>query len=595
MENKLNFVQYRKGQPKASDDDSSTDSDGDSDFTDNESDIEDADIDDFSQSPPKRQNTGRSDPKAMALQLNLAQLHDPQSYAEAMRAPDSDMFKAAMIKEQESLKHNSVYDIVKLPEGQRAITGRWVYKRKIDQHGKIKVYKARLVARGFQQREGIDYVETFAAVVKPASYRIFFALAAQFGYKVHQMDVKTAFLNGKLENVVYMKPPPGLKVSKGHVLKLLRSLYGLNQAPRAWYEKFCTTMEKKGWRVSPYDPCVFIHDTIRLLLCLWVDDILIAGKNDKDIAECKQQLSDSFDMTDEGECSYYLGMHVEQSESCITVHQEQYVNQMLQRYGLNDIPVTRTPLPKDVKLRKETTTLADPEFKTQYQSKVGSLNFLSNGTRLDISFAVGYMARFCSNPTQAHMDAVDHIFAYVAGTRKKGLRYTKQTGAAVNLCLTKAGITGFVDSDFANCEDSRKSTTGYVFLMSGAPISWSSKRQSIVAQSTMDAEYIAAAEAARDAVWIRNFINDLKLLNVSIGSIVLHIDNNCALRLTRNPEYHARSKHIGVKYHFVRDAVMKTKEIDTRRVDTKDNLADILTKSLAAPVHGLLRDRMGVL
>jgi hypothetical protein len=263
---------------------------------------------------------------------------------------------------------------------------------------------------------------------------------------------------------------------------------------------------------------------------------------------------------------------------------------MLRRYDLQNITPAKTPLRKDIKLRKETGVIADPVFKTEYQSKVGSLNFLSNGTRPDISFAVGYVARFASNPNQEHLDAVHHTFAYVAGTRKLGLNFRKQSPQddAKNL------VKGFVDSDFANCEDSRRSTTGFVFIMSGAPISWSSKRQATVAQSTMEAEYFAASEAARDAVWTRNFMNDLKLSGISIDAVPLYIDNNCALKLSRNPEFHARAKHIEAKHHYIREKTMETKEIDTMRVDTKDNLADILTKSLSPVVHIGLRERMGI-
>jgi hypothetical protein len=302
----------------------STDSDDEMDSDSGNSEATDADVGEFGKNDTKSNDqppAKRIKRTAMIAEFGTEQLPDPQSYAEAMRAPDAKEFQSAMGREQDSLEKNHVYEVVALPEGARAITSRWVYKRKLDHHGKIKTYKARLVARGFQQQEGIDYTETFAAVVKPSSYRIFFALAAEFGYIIHQMDVKTAFLNGTLQYVVYMKPPPGMKVPRGHVLKLLRSLYGLNQAPRAWYDKFRLTMQGKGWRVSSYDPCVFVHDSKELLLCLWVDDILIAGKNEEQIRDCKKQLAEEFEMTDEGLCSYYLGMHVEQTESSIAVHQ----------------------------------------------------------------------------------------------------------------------------------------------------------------------------------------------------------------------------------------------------------------------------------
>lgn len=200
--------------------------------------------------------------------IDYSKLPDPQSYAEAMRAPDAKAWTGAKKTENASLEKNKTYRIVKLPRGARAIISRYVWKRKMDRYGRIKVYKARLVARGFQQREGIDYGETFAAVVKPASFRILFALAARLGWKIHQMDVKTAFLNGDLEHTVYMKPPPGMKLPKGYVLQLLKSLYGLNQSLRAWYEKFRSTIGAWGWRASAHDPCVFINEIKKLFMCL---------------------------------------------------------------------------------------------------------------------------------------------------------------------------------------------------------------------------------------------------------------------------------------------------------------------------------------
>jgi hypothetical protein len=518
-------------------------------------------------------------------EIELASIAEPQTYAEVMRAPDAEKWQVAMGAEQDSLEKNDTYEITPLSDGVRPITSRWVFKRKLGPDGRVTKYKARLVARGFQQAEGIDYSEIFAAVVKPVSYRILFALAACLGWKVRQMDVVTAFLNGSLDKSVYMKPPPGMRIAKGMVLKLLRALYGLNQSPRAWYEKFRKTMEAWGWRVSAYDPCVFIHPSVQMSLCLWVDDMLIFYKNDGEVAIFVKQISETFSMTDEGKCSYYLGMHVEQAPGSIYIHQNRYAEQILGRYGLTDTTPAKTPTDSSVKLIKASTETANPVFKTEYQSKIGSLNFLSNGTRPDISFSTGLAARYASNPDQSHMDAATRIFAYIRNNPSKGLLYTKEAGL---------DLRGYVDSDWAGCLDSRKSTTGYVFILAGAPISWSSKRQQIIATSTMDAEYIAATEAAKDAVWIRNFINDLAIPEYSVGSIPLYIDNNSALKLTRNPEFHSRSKHIDAKYHFIREKVMDTKEISTLRVGTKDNLADILTKGLARPTHQNLTERLGL-
>ena len=215
---------------------------------------------------------------------------------------------------------------------------------------------------------------------------------------------------------------------------------------------------------------------------------------------------------------------------------------------------------------------------------MGSLNFAANQTRPDISFATGYVARYASNPDQSHMDAVNRVFAYLNTERGRGIRYSGKHGF---------DLKGFVDSDFAGCEDSRRSTTGWVFTLAGGPISWNSQRQKTVATSTLDAEYVAGAEAAKEAVWIRGFINDLRIPGIFIKSVPLYVDCNSALKLTRNPEYHSKSKHIDVKHHFIRQKV-EDGTINTERVSTKDNLADVLTKALPRDSHNDLVARMGM-
>ncbi|OAQ61354.1 retrovirus-related pol polyprotein [Purpureocillium lilacinum] len=327
--------------------------------------------------------------------------------------------------------------------------------------------------------------------------------------------------------------------------------------------------------MSAYDPCVFTNDSNGLILEVHVDDINVMGRDINAILDFKAQISRTFPMTDEGECSWYLGMHVEQKPGEIRIHQKQYIDQIVAKYGFSQAAPVKTPLEKDIKLIKQGDYNAHPKFRTVYQSKVGSLNFASNQTRPDISFATGYVARYASNPNQKHMDAVDHIFAYLKNDPGKGIVYSGKHGLH---------LTGFVDSDFAGCEDSRRSTTGWVFTLAGGPVSWSSQRQKTVATSTMDAEYIAGAEAAKEAVWIRNFINDLRIPGVHIDTVPLYIDSNSALKLTRNPEFHSRSKHIDVKHHFIREKVDEG-IINTQRVDTKDNLADAFTKALPKTTH----------
>jgi hypothetical protein len=277
-------------------------------------------------------------------------------------------------------------------------------------------------------------------------------------------------------------------------------------------------------------------------------------------------------------------MHIEQKPGEIHLHQKQYIDQIVNKYGFKDAAPVKTPLDTRLKLAKPGDHVANAKFRREYQSKVGSLNFGSNQTRPDIAFATGYVARYASNPNQVHMDAVNRIFAYLKSDTRKGIVYSDKHGLQ---------LRGFVDSDFAGCEDSRKSTTGWVFTLAGGPISWSSQRQKTVATSTMDAEYVACAEAAKEAMWIRNFINDLRIPGVHIDTVPIYIDNNSALKLTKNPEFHSRSKHIDIKHHFIREKVEEGL-INTERVSTKDNLADVFTKALPRSTHEDLINRLNL-
>ena len=309
------------------------------------------------------------------------------------------------------------------------------------------------------------------------------------------------------------------------------------------------------------------------------------GKDIQAILDFKTQISQIFPITDKGEYSWYLGIHIEQKPREIRIHQKQYIDQIVAKYGFSQAAPCKTPLDKDIKLAKQDNYIAHPKFRTEYQSKVGSLNFASNQTRPDIAFATGYVAQYTSNPNQTHMNTMDRIFAYLKNDPGKAIVYSGKHGLQ---------LKGFVDSDFTGYKDLRRSSTGWVFTLADGPISWSSQRQKTVATSTMDTEYITGTEATKKAVWIRNFINDLRIPGVHIDAVPLYIDNNSALKLTRNPEFYSRSKHIDVKYHFIREKVKKG-VINTQCVSTTDNLADIFTKALAKPIHKDLVHRLNLL
>lgn len=544
----------------------------------------DDDLDLFGPQSSDADHTQNRTSHAMTAYTDMSAVPEPENYAQAMRAPDAGKWEEAIRSEHDSLIQNNTWDVVVLPADRKALTSRWVFKRKIGADGCVSRYKARLVARGCQQVHGIDFEETFAAVVKPSSYKVLFALSAALGWQCEQMDVKTAFLNGELESEVYVKAPPGIQIPRGKVLRLRRALYGLKQSPRTWYDKFRKTIEKWGWQVSLYDPCVFLRPDLGLYVALWVDDILLFGVKHDPINAFKAQLAQTFAMTDDGECSYYLGMHVNQGPGFTHIHQQKYAEQKLAAYGLENIAPVKTPGDPSVKLSRETESTADPDFKAKYQSMVGSLMYLATVSRPDLCFSTNLVARYNPNPNQSHMDATTRVYAYLNGTLDKGLWYSEAFGT---------DLVGYVDSDHAGCEDTRRSTTGWVFMLGGSPVSWCSQRQKTVALSTCDAEYIAASEACKEALWLKGFINDLRIPEYIISTVPLYIDNDPALKLAKNPEFHSKTKHIDIRYHFIREKV-ESKDIIPIRVDTDNNLADILTKPLARPKHQFFSDKMGL-
>lgn len=513
--------------------------------------------------------------RCLVTAVDLSKDPEPRTRREALRRPDGPQWDGAMDDEYQSLLDNNTWTVVYRPTGRRVLTGRWVFRRKLDATGSVARHKARFVVRGFEQVFGLDFDETFASVVKPPSYKLFFAIAAYMRWHCHQMDVKTAFLNGDVDEDIYVEPPDGYPEAEGRVLKLNRSLYGLKQAPRQWYQKLRDFLLANGWQVSQYDTSVFF-DGRGLFMTVYVDDINLFGSDIHAINRTKELMKSRFQMSDLGQCAYYLGMHViTDNNGSIKLSQQSFVEQLLNRFSLRDIRPVSTPMDTARKLEANNSSTANPEFRRLYQSMVGSLNYLMTVARPDIAFAVGAVSRYASNPSQRHMDAVRRIYAYLKRFPDIGPSYQSAPDNA-----QACELVGYVDSDWAGCHDTRRSTTGWTFTLGGTPIAWASKRQKSVAMSTCEAEYIAAAEAAKEAIWLRNLLSELNIPQISLGPTTLMIDNNAAMKLTKNPEFHARTKHIELRHHFLREQVLEG-NINVVRVDTKDNLADIFTKPLA--------------
>ena len=484
-----------------------------------------------------------------------------------------------MDEEMTSLHQNQTWKLIPLPKDKKAIGCKWVYAKKEGAPGKDSIrYKARLVAKGYAQKEGIDYNEVFSPVVKHASIRILLALVAQFDLELVQLDVKTAFLHGTLDEEIYMSQPDGFKVP-GHenwACKLSKSLYGLKQSPRQWYKRFDSFMINQKYTRSQFDHCVYfrkLQDGTFVYLLLYVDDMLIASKNKREIDRLKAQLSSEFEMKDLGEAKKILGMEIKRDKvkGTISLTQTQYLKKVLQRFGINDKakPVS-TPLAPHFKLSALMSPSTEYEREQMnhipYANAVGALMYAMVCTRPDISHAVSMVSRYMHNPGKGHWQAVKWILRYIQGTVDIGLKFEKDRNVGKHL-------VGYVDSDYAGDLDKRRSTTGYVFTIAGGPVSWRSTLQSTVALSTTEAEYMAVTEAFKEAIWLHGLVEDLGIVQKQVE---VFCDSQSAICLAKNQVYHGRTKHIDVHFHFIREIVDEG-NILLQKIRTADMLTKVVT------------------
>jgi len=462
---------------------------------------------------------------------------------------------------------------VELPAGVKPIPVKWVFKIKRDAKGNIERYKARLVAKGFMQREGVDFTNVFAPVSKHSTLRALLALVAEEGMHLHQLDVKTAFLNGKLEEDLYMVQPPGYRRGgPSMVCHLRKALYGLRQAPRAWYTTLRGKLEALGFKASDADASLFVLDKgeHKVFMLVYVDDILVACKCGQAVRDVKQLVGSLFDVRDLGEARFFLGMEITRDweKGSIKLSQHKAVADIIMRFGMGEAKLSSTPMSTATRLSKGGSKPLDET--TAFMEMVGCLLYLASCTRPDIAQSVGALSRYMSCPTQQHWSTAKGVVRYLAGTIDYGIHFTKGAGA----------LSGYCDADYAGDVDTRRSTTGYVFVLNGGAVSWSSKLQPTVAVSTAEAEYMAAASAVKEALWLRKLVCDF---GISIEEpVVIHSDNQAALKLLTNPIVSARSKHIDVLHHFARDRVAR-QEVVFAYSHTSEMVADCFTKAVPKP------------
>ena len=526
---------------------------------------------------------------AMLSHANTAEPFEPKTYDEAIsRSMQRMQWELAMDDEYKSLMDNKTWSLTTLPQGRTALRGKWVYALKRGANGEVVRYKARWVVRGFEQREGLDYNETFASVVKPMSYKAILAIAAAMDWDIEQMDVKTAFLYGQVEEEIFVEQPKGYnKGNEDKVCRLNKALYGLKQSPRVWYNTFASFIKTLGFDTLDADSSVFISPS-GTMVALYVDDLLITGPNKQDIYGVKKALNSHFHMTDLGPCCYWLGMSITRNRQQRVLHlgQRAYLEKVVRDFGQWECKSTDTPMEASSHLQKAPEGYqANAYDKQRYQQAVGSLMYAMLGTRPDIAFPVSAVSRYASNPTQAHWGAVKRILRYLRSTLDYQLTFQG----------TIEDLTGYTDSDWAGDHDTRRSTAGFIFHIGSGAISWQSKRQPIVALSTCEAEYIGQTQAAKEAIWLRNLLRELRPQDKESAAkaVIIFGDNQGAIALAKNPEFHARSKHIAIRHHFIREKVSEG-TIDLQYTPTECQVADGLTKPLARDKFIEFRNALGL-
>jgi transposase InsO family protein len=524
---------------------------------------------------------------------------DEPLWEHAMASDEREYWIAGRRDELNSLQDLKVFVLVprsEVPRGHRPLQGKLVCKRKRDDTGKIVRYKVRYVAKGFAQRYGIDYDKTTAPTVRLESFRTILHLAATFDWDLRQFDIKTAFLHGILPEgeTMFMEQPAGFEApgKEEWVMRLMKSIYGMKQASRIWNQTFHNAVSAWGFERLECEWCVYRRSspTGTIIFVVHVDDIIAAGSSPTEIDSFRDQLKSQWEITELGEPKLALGVAItrDRTKRTISLVQTLKIDPLVREYGQSDARTVDTPMVTGLQLRRPDKSLPVPTDlidwidRTPYRRLVGSLMWLAVATRPDIAYTVGRLSSFVDCYRPEHWEAAIRVLRYLKGTRTHALTL----GGTGSLTLT-----GYSDSDYANCIDTSRSIGGYCFALGSGMVSWSSKKQPTVADSSCYAEYIALHDAAHEIVFLRQLLKGLHLL--PSDATLLFCDNDAASRLTEDHVWHSHTKHIRVKYHYTRELVLSG-DAGIKRVGSKDNIADILTKPLARPDFQRLCHYLGV-
>lgn len=537
--------------------------------------------------------------------INADVLNEPQTFYDAINSSDSDMWKAAMDIEYKALIDNNTWELTTLPKGKRAIGSKWVYKKKLNSDGTIDKYKARLTAKGYSQKEGIDFSDTYAPVVKYTTLKVLLSIATIQDLEIKQMDVTAAFLHAPIQEDVYMTQPTGYTKSNSNgiplVCKLVKTLYGTRQAPHCWNKMITSYLVNVGFTQSRADSCVFINTTKSgktIIVAIFVDDVLtIYDKSiEKEAVAFKLGFMETFKTVDLGDCKWLLKMEITRNRAkrILTINQKQYCEKVLSAFNMSNCKSASTPEQYNVKLSKHDCPSNEEEGRAMasipYNSLVGSILYAATSTRPDLAHAVNTLSMFLKNPGMNHWHAGKHCLRYLRGTVDLGLKYTGYSTNNTGINTEKdINITAYCDADWAGSIDSRKSTSGMVVLIGGNVVSWTSKKQTSVSLSSCESELMSLVNTATEVMWLINLLTELKVKTKP--PTIIYCDNQSTINYASEMKSYNRLKHIDLRYHFIKDELEK-KTFDVKWISTGKQLADIFTKAVTPAIFNRIAKQL---
>ena len=469
---------------------------------------------------PRRSKRARTEKSFGPDFLTYMLKGEPQTYKEAVNSTESLMWKEAIKSEIDSILHNHTWELVDLPSGCKPLSSKWIFKRKWKVDGSIDKYKARLVIKGFRQTEGLDYFDTYSLVTRINSIKMVLAIAA------------------------------------------------LKQAPKQWHEKFDNIMLSHGFKINECDKSVYVKDDEHgyVIVCLYVDDMLIVGSDDKMITSTKNMLNSRFDMKDMGLSDVILRINIKRTSDGLVLSQSHYVDNILGKFDKDNSGIARTPVDVTVHFSKNK---GESVAQVEYSRVIGSLMYLMSCTRPDIAYVVNKLSRYTSNPGAMHWQGIMRVLKYLRFTRDYGLHYIGYP----------AVLEGYSDANWISNDKDSKSHSGYVFTLGGVAVSWKSSKQTVIARSTMESEFIALDKCGEETEWLRHFLEDIPRWLKPVPPICIHCDSQSAIGRPQNSMYNGKSRHIRRRHNTIKQQ-LSTRVISIDYVKSKDNIEDLLTKGL---------------